>query len=114
MGQILFNFGLHDMETNSSGGGHSLANYSAQLTAVTTKLQGTGAKLLYVATTPFMPYTSLGDPVVSKLNQLAQAIMEPRQIPVVDLWSHVVAKCGPVPYTNCSICAREPCSCECL
>jgi hypothetical protein len=109
-GVILFNFGLHDMETNATGGAHSLANYSAQLTAIAEKLQGTGSKLLYVATTPFMPYTSLGDPIVSKLNAAAKLIMDAKRIPIIDLWGHVVAKCGPVPYSNCSICAREPCS----
>ena len=94
-GVILFNFGLHDMETNATGGAHSLANYSAQLTAIAEKLQGTGSKLLYVATTPFMPYTSLGDPIVPKLNAAAKLIMDAKRIPIIDLWGHVVAKCGP-------------------
>jgi hypothetical protein len=38
---ITFNFGLHDMEYNTSDGSHSIANYTAQLESIADKLLAT-------------------------------------------------------------------------
>lgn len=43
---ITFNFGLHDMEYNTSDGSHSLANYTAQLTAIADRLVATKSKII--------------------------------------------------------------------
>jgi hypothetical protein len=69
----------------------------------------TKSKLLYVATTPFMPYATKGDPIVQELNAAALAITKARGIPYVDLYARVVAKCGAT-YVSCPICAKDPCA----
>jgi acyl-CoA thioesterase-1 len=45
---VTFNFGLHDMDYNSSDKSHSLANYTTQLEAIADRLVATKSKLLYV------------------------------------------------------------------
>jgi|EP01046_Picozoa_sp_COSAG06_P076190 hypothetical protein len=74
------------MDYNSTDGLHSLDNYTAQLTTITDKLIETGAKLLYVATTPFMPNALLHDPIVQQLNERALLVTRAKGIPTVDLW----------------------------
>ena len=103
---ITFNFGLHDLDNSSA----AEALYSSQLFNITTRLLATGAKLLYLTTTPFMPKRMLGDTVVEQLNVKARAIMDAHAIPVLDLYALVVAHCGPVPYADCDWCRRHPCS----
>jgi len=106
---ITFNFGLHDMEYNSTDGAHSVANYTAQLGAIADRLVATKSKLLYVATTPFMPYDTKGDPIVERLNAVGLQVAKARGIPYVDLYSRVTAKCG-AKYQTCPICAKDPCA----
>jgi hypothetical protein len=55
---VLFNFGLHDMDSNQ-GGGPKL--YQQQLINITNRLLETNASLIYATTTPFMPYASVGN-----------------------------------------------------
>jgi hypothetical protein len=77
------------MDYNSTDGLHSLDNYTAQLTTITDKLIETGAKLLYVATTPFMPNALLHDPIVQQLNERALLVTRAKGIPTVDLWCEI-------------------------
>jgi hypothetical protein len=70
------------------------------------RTQPTGAKLLYVTTTPFMKDRFYGNMVVEQLNAIAVPIMQQRGIPVADLYSHVTSFCGAV-YNTCSLCDDE-------
>eukprot|EP00729_Bicosta_minor_P006593 gene6593-6147_t len=105
---ITFNFGLHDMD-NSTGGLHSIANYTAQLEEIADKLIATGSKLLYVATTPYMPNHLKGDGIVEVLNAKALMVANARGIPYVDLYTRVTDKCGKS-YATCPICLKDPCA----
>jgi hypothetical protein len=104
---VSWNFGLHDLQDNSTAG---LAAYSARLTNFTDTLIATtapaGAKLLYVTTTPYMPAHVAGDMIVEELNAIAVGIMASRGIPVADLYGAVTAYCGES-YRWCSICDDE-------
>jgi lysophospholipase L1-like esterase len=97
------------MDIQSADNSHSLANYTAQLEAIADRLVATKSKLLYVATTPFMPADNTGNPVIHELNKRALAVAKARGIPYVDVYSRVTDKCGAL-YTNCSICALSPCT----
>eukprot|EP00041_Stephanoeca_diplocostata_P021446 m.499893 g.499893 ORF g.499893 m.499893 type:complete len:285 (+) comp21828_c0_seq21:168-1022(+) len=103
---IQFNFGLHNLEDNTTEGLH---NYSTQLLNITNRLEATGAKLLYALTTPFMPDATQGDFVVEALNKAAESIMSTKNIPLVDLYSVVTQHCGKV-YKDCDWCRMHPCS----
>jgi hypothetical protein len=97
---ILYNFGLHDIDNSTAG--------EATIVA-------TGAKLIYATTTPFMPMTTIGDDVVADLNSIARDVIKGKSIGLLDLHEVVMETCSPppahtAPYTNCSICRREPCS----
>ena len=108
---ILYNFGLHDLDNSTAGE----ATYRKQLTNITARLVATGAKLIYATTTPFMPMTTIGDDVVADLNSIARDVIKGKSIGLLDLHEVVMETCSPppahtAPYTNCSICRREPCS----
>jgi hypothetical protein len=128
---ITFNFGLHNLANDTA----DLDMYTAQLTNITTRLLATKAKLVYILTTPMMPNCCEGGPllpsgegaprpncarndtvnfykcndVVQELNTRAKAIMEPHNIPTVDVYATVTGICGPS-YVNCTICRMTPCS----
>jgi lysophospholipase L1-like esterase len=101
---IVFNFGLHDMkwepvENGSAEGGGDAAvrvrqtspdQYRTALEQLADSLLATGAKLLFVATTPVptgtnSPLRRPGDPLI--YNGLAQQVMASRGIEVLDLWT---------------------------
>ena len=71
---------------------------------------GGRTKLQYALTTPYMPDYNDGNFAVEDDNKIASDMMKGYGIPTVDLYQRVVEFCGPVPYTNCSICRMEPCS----
>ena len=56
-----------------------------------------------------MPKRTLGNHVVEQMNTIAQEVVAPHKIPIVDLYSVVTSICGAV-YTHCSICRASPCS----
>ena len=87
---------------------HCKQLYQDQLTNIFNRLVALQTKLMWVTTTPFMPRRLQNDTVVEDMNAIALKIVVPG-IPVVDLYSAVTEKCGAV-YTNCSICAEEPCT----
>lgn len=91
---ITFNFGLHDLKI-MEGGEHqvALAAYEKNLDAIAGRLQKTGARLIFVTTTPvpegkLSPPRKPGDEVL--FNAAALRVMKRRGIRVVDL--HSVAK----------------------
>jgi hypothetical protein len=103
---ILFNFGLHDMQTDAA----SKATYKRQLTNITTRLNATKAKLIYALTTPFMPAFTSGNTIVPELNQIAMDVMKLfSNIEILDLYTLVTNHCG-TNYTTCDWCRVEPCS----
>lgn len=80
---ITFNFGIHDRKTPDSA-------YTNDLKAVVAKLQATGAKLIWVNTTPVPK--GAGEYVEGnseRVNKLASEIMTELNIPIVDLYSKV-------------------------
>jgi lysophospholipase L1-like esterase len=104
---IVFNFGLHDYNLGLRG----VDEYVSELTTIVKHLQATGAKLVWAATTPAHQNT-VDDATVQALNEKANEVMQKQTpaIPVVDLYSAVMAKCGPVPFQDtgdkaCSLCA---------
>ena len=108
---ILFNFGLHNLDNSSE----AKAKYREELTNITTRLLATDAKLIFATTTPFMPDTLQGNPIVPDLNKIALEVIDGKGIEVLDLHKLVMEQCSPPPthtepYVNCTICRMEPCS----
>lgn len=99
---IIFNWGLHDLKymkdrrLNVEGTRVSpLPDYETRLRAIIAKLRATGAKLLWVSTTPVpegSPGRVKGDEVI--YNAAAGKIMEEEKIPVIDLHAAALAKAG--------------------
>jgi lysophospholipase L1-like esterase len=87
---ITFNFGLHDLKIMENGQHQvSLAQYEKNLDAIAGRLEKTGARLLYVTTTPvpegkLNPPRKPGDEVL--FNDAAVRVMTKHKIPVVDLY----------------------------
>lgn len=101
---IVFNFGLHDRSNDS----YCEGLYRTQLTEITSRLNATGARLIYATTTPYMPQRLLGNTCVEDMNAIAREVVQPFGATVVDLYTKVTDVCGTV-YTNCSVCGATPC-----
>lgn len=99
---ISFNFGLHDLYNDSK----SEAEYEVALTNFTNRLLKTSSKLVFISTTPYMPYRYYGNTVVEDLNAIAQRVVSKVGIPYADLYHHITAYCGAV-YSFCDICDNE-------
>ncbi len=80
------------------------ADYASQLTAIVQALLAynstNGAKLAFIATTPFL-CSAAANGCVQTLNNEATAIMEAYGIPMVSAYSAIVDKCGGVPVQSC-------------
>ena len=101
----LFNFGLHDYNLNSAA---FFDEYVSELTKIRDRLLQSGAKVLWATTTP-VPYSSDINDVVNILNEKALSeVMNPAQIPSVDLYQAVIDRCGPSPFWNCPISLNRP------
>ena len=87
---ITFNFGLHDLKIMENGEHQvGLAQYEKNMDAIATRLEKTGARLLFVTTTPvpegkLNPLRKPGDEVL--FNEAALRVMKSHKIPVVDLY----------------------------
>jgi len=79
---IHVNFGLHETRT-------PLADYTQRLDAIVTRLQATGATLIWASTTP-IPEDWKNRPgqseVIVKLNEAAAGVMQRHQVPIDDLY----------------------------
>ena len=84
--------------------------YEAQLTNITERLVALDADLIYITTTPFMPKRLLNNTVVEDMNTIARRVVAQHNITVLDLYETVAKICGPIPYSDCSICRVHPCS----
>jgi acyl-CoA thioesterase-1 len=107
---IHFNFGLHDLKRvqpdtgkNSNDPAHphqaDPARYERQLREITSRLQATGARLVFATTTPvpegeLRPYREPGDAVA--YNRIALAVMEDAGVAVNDLFAFVSASDPPL------------------
>lgn len=87
---ITFNFGLHDLKIMEDGKHQvGLEQYEKNLETITARLKKTGARLLYVTTTPvpegkLNPMRKPGDELL--FNEAALRVMKAHKIPVVDLY----------------------------
>ena len=87
---ITFNFGLHDLKVMENGLHQvGIAGYEKNLDAIAARLRKTGARLLYVTTTPVpeaivSPQRNPGD--VFLFNEAALRVMTKHKIQVVDLY----------------------------
>ncbi len=80
---ITFNFGIHDRKTPDT-------TYTNELKTIVAKLQATGAKLIWVNTTPVPKGAAeYVEGNSERVNKLSGEIMAALNIPVVDLYSKV-------------------------
>lgn len=88
---ITFNFGLHDLKIMENGEHQvGLAQYEKNLGTIAARLRKTGARLLYVTTTPvpdakLSPPRKAGDEVL--FNAAALRTMKKHKIRVLDLYA---------------------------
>jgi len=103
---IHFNFGLHDLKRvdpetgrNSKDADHphqaDPERYEAQLRDITTRLQATGARLVFATTTPVPPEAGgplrlPEDPVT--YNAIARRVMEEMDVPIDDLYAFTLPR----------------------
>lgn len=104
---LLFNFGLHDYNRGMAG----VAQYGTELQDIVVFLQQRQpAKLAFVLTTPAHNTPAPDNEVVVALNRRAATIMAAAGIPIIDLYTPIMAECGPVPWADsgpkaCLLCA---------
>ena len=105
---VVFNFGLHDYNAGVAGADV----YASDLANITKRLQeALPAKLLFALTTPAHNTANTADDATVKvLNKRAKAVMAAAGVPTVDLYSPLIAMCGPVPWADdgpsaCKLCA---------
>jgi len=85
---IHVNFGLHEIKT-------PLADYTLRLEEIMTRLQATGATLIWASTTPVPEDWSnhVGQAeVIVRLNKAAAGVMQQRQIPIDDLYEFALPR----------------------
>ena len=82
-----------------------MANYTAQLGAIADRLVATKSKLLYVATTPFMPYDTKGDPIVERLNAVGLQVRVQGARGIASIAS--IAEARPPPFDSHRNCPRH-------
>lgn len=101
---VQFNFGLHDLDKNTT---EELDFYQAELENITAILLKSGAKhVQYATTTPFEPLALGGNDVVAKLNTRAAVVMNKHKVPMVDLNAVIHSHCG-ASYKSCPLCDDE-------
>lgn len=93
---IIFNFGLHDLRVMDDGKHQvDIVDYEKNLTLIGQNLLKTGAKVIFVNTTP-VPKANMKvvrlDTDVSIYNARASKVMKELKIPVIDLNSAVTPK----------------------
>jgi lysophospholipase L1-like esterase len=84
---IHFNFGIHDRGT-------PLADYTARLAPIVTRLQATGAKLIWASTTPIPDDTAKKQSATSivERNTAAAALMAKHAIAIDDLFTVITPR----------------------
>lgn len=80
---IHFNFGIHDRKAKPE-------TYAKNLEAIVTRLEQTGAKLIWASTTPTPPgVADYPAGQIEKLNATAAEVMKKHKIPVDDLYATI-------------------------
>jgi hypothetical protein len=104
---IFFNYGLHNLNNSTA----AEAEYKQELAQIADRINHAGnkTKVLYGLTTPMMVDFRAGNKAVEDNNVMATAIMNERQIPIIDLYTPVIKHCG-AEYVDCDICAASPCN----
>jgi acyl-CoA thioesterase-1 len=84
---IHFNFGLHDLKEDRNGApAVSLRQFEANLAQIVSRLNSTGAMLIWASTTPVTEAVSRRSPIaVTQYNEVAERLMAGAGIPVNDL-----------------------------
>ena len=84
---IHFNFGIHDRAT-------PLADYTARLAKIVTRLQSTGAKLIWASTTPIPddPAKKQTTASIVERNTAAAALMAQHAVAIDDLFTAIAPK----------------------
>jgi lysophospholipase L1-like esterase len=84
---IHFNFGIHDRNT-------PLADYTGRLTQILTRLQSTGAKLIWASTTPIPDDAAKKQTAASivERNTAAAALMAQHAVAIDDLFTAITPK----------------------
>ena len=81
---ITFNFGIHNRRTKN-------ATYKKELLTITNRLQSTGAKLIWMRTTPVpVGASEYVKGASERTNTIADAVMREKNIPAVDLYAKVL------------------------
>lgn len=94
---IHFNFGLHDAKLPPEGARHSPPDvYEKNLRELVTRLQATGAKLIWATTTP-VPNGGVISPTrrfgsVDDYNRIARKVMEENKIAIDDLHAAIAPR----------------------
>ena len=94
---IHFNFGLHDAKLPPEGARHSPPDvYEKNLRELITRLQATGAKLIWATTTP-VPNGGVISPTrrfgsVDEYNRIARTVMEEHKIAIDDLHAAIAPR----------------------
>lgn len=98
---IHFNWGIHDCRHMEDTGLEqvSLEDYEKNLRTLVAKLKGTGAKLIWAASTPIpegplVPERTFGD--IAAYNAVALRVMEENDIPINDLHAYILPHCAEV------------------
>eukprot|EP00117_Sycon_ciliatum_P012603 scpid74168/ scgid13611/ len=98
---ISYNFGLHDIAHDAEQ--LTLQQYTENMVNITERLNNTGAKLLWVDTTP-VPNVAVSperhDSDVKAFNAAVASILTKYEIPTDDLYGWVEKKCGDG-YSSC-------------
>ena len=94
---ITWNFGIHDRKTDPK-------TYKQNLEVLLTKLKKTGAKLVWVRTTPAPPSginnEEYNDAQCDQVNRIADEVMKGNAIPEVDLFSLVKPRLAEIQLPN--------------
>lgn len=106
---MLWSAGLHDYNQGADG----VAEYGDELERIVVALEQRlgDARLVFLNTSPAHNTPDAQDnPTVVALNARAEAIMGRHGIHVVDIYSRIMARCGPVPFADagpkeCQLCA---------
>jgi lysophospholipase L1-like esterase len=93
---ITFNFGLHDLKIMETGLQQvTPADYEKNLRAIVARLKATGAKLIWVSTTP-VPEGELNPPRrfydAVKYNEIAAKVMNDNAITILDLYAFALPR----------------------
>ena len=111
---LWFNSGMHNIVANGTpghgtvpgqGGNSSAESYAQPLSRVTAKLvawaKTNNVKLIFALTTPFLNNLVTDTLITGTLNVAATQIMNAANVPIVDLHTPIIKKCGPVPQASC-------------